>query len=290
MVAEENISLTSFSYLVFPKVPAYYTHGVTDPNLENRLWRKLSGGLVANNALAAQADGVPVKFGQGTFATPPQAAGYTELRVHPHLEYGRRYLLTFNFLDPSNAHGVLQIVGAGLFREYAIPEYGGAQSFGAGGEHSDALPIWTSNPNGGTVSVRFFPDGDPAGAADLGPFAQASWLQYEPSHLPVQVLSWIPYRARVNSPVGAWLETPRMYQTGYAARVDGAVAEVRKSPEDLVSVRVPAGRSEVTLKYYPPIGLEIIFWMSLAATLFFGMILCLGITPKFLPGGSRELK
>ena len=60
-------------------------------------------------------------------------------------------------------------------------------------------------------------------------------------------------------------------------RVNGQPAEIRRSPEGLVSVRVPAGASEVKLKYYPPTGLAALFWLSLAS---------IGVGAAFLGGIS----
>lgn len=34
----ENTMVTRFAYLVFPKLPGYFTHGTTDPVPENRLF------------------------------------------------------------------------------------------------------------------------------------------------------------------------------------------------------------------------------------------------------------
>jgi hypothetical protein len=47
--------------------------------------------------------------------------------------------------------------------------------------------------------------------------------------------------------------------------VDRRAAPVRKSPEGLVCVAVPAGLSSVELTYDPPAGLSFLFWLSLVA-------------------------
>jgi uncharacterized membrane protein YfhO len=73
---------------------------------------------------------------------------------------------------------------------------------------------------------------------------------------------WIPYRATVRSPADGWLETPRAFQSGYVATVNGQPAEVKESPEALVSVAVPRGDSAVQLEYRPPAGLRPLFWLS----------------------------
>jgi hypothetical protein len=96
-------------------------------------------------------------------------------------------------------------------------------------------------------------------------FARVSVNEYDPSRLPIQVNSWIPYRADVRSPQRAWLETPRMFQRGYVASVNGNPARVENSRQGLVSIEVPAGTAKVVLKYRPPWGLAALFWLSLTA-------------------------
>jgi uncharacterized membrane protein YfhO len=44
--------------------------------------------------------------------------------------------------------------------------------------------------------------------------------------------------------------------------VDGVSAQVRKSPEGLVMVPVPRGTSEVEVRYVAPIGLRMLFLLS----------------------------
>jgi len=80
--------------------------------------------------------------------------------------------------------------------------------------------------------------------------------------LPVQIRSWLPYTASVQSAGATWLETPRMFQAGYRALVDRQPVEVRRSQEGLVSLPVPAGSSQVELRYAAPFGLLASFWLS----------------------------
>jgi uncharacterized membrane protein YfhO len=56
-----------------------------------------------------------------------------------------------------------------------------------------------------------------------------------------------------------------MYQTGYVAQVDGRHAAIQKSNEGLVSIAVPAGSSQVELSYHPPVGLKVLYWLSLGS-------------------------
>jgi uncharacterized membrane protein YfhO len=61
-----------------------------------------------------------------------------------------------------------------------------------------------------------------------------------------------------------------MYQTGYVAQVDGHNASIKKSKEGLVSIAVPAGISRVELSYHPPVGLKVLYWLSLGSLI--GMV------------------
>jgi hypothetical protein len=253
----ENVMVTRYAYFGLPRLPAYFTHGVADPGLENRLWNDETGALVADNLAAARLTAKVI--GQVDVA-PSLDPGRSDVQIP--LQYGSHYLLAFDFKN-ARSKGVLQIRGTSLYREYGLPEYGEAQSFGAGGPHTNLLPIWTSNPSGETATLRFIPD-DTARTSFVGePFNRVTWMEYDPALLPVQVFSWVPYRAHVRTSHAAWLETPRMFQRGYVAKVNGRPAEVRKSTEGLVSIHVPAGISEAELKYHAPFGLVIVFWLSL---------------------------
>jgi hypothetical protein len=112
--------------------------------------------------------------------------------------------------------------------------------------------------------VRYYPSAAIPGKAwpDVG---TAQLIAYDKAALPVRVDGWIPFVAKVRSGSPGWLETPRMYQPGYEARVDGKPALVRKSAESLVAVQVPSGASTVELTYIAPTGLKLLFWLSSTA-------------------------
>lgn len=255
----ENVMLTRYAYFVYPHLPPYFSHGVTDPHLENRLWPGSGSALLSDNFAAAHAAGTVLL--QMEFTRQRGAAEETLPRPLQ-LEPGKRYLLAFDFADP-RARGVLQFSGRTFFREYALPEYGEGRSFGLGGERRPLLPVWTSQPDGEEVTVRFIrtisPD-QPVMARSLG---RVTLLSYDPAALPVRVTSWVPYQAEVAASAPAWLETPRMFQQTYVARVNGAATEIRKSESGLVMVRVPTGTAQVELAYRPPLGLACSFWISL---------------------------
>jgi hypothetical protein len=263
LVRPENVEITRFSYLVFPGIPGTFTHGVADPGLENRLLSR-EGFAPMVSDLEAAADSGHFEAG-GDFV--PNAAGnpkFVTLNTLFHIAPARSYLIQFDFAAPAATDGVLQIFGPHFFREYGLPEFGGPVAFGAGGDHAKVLSVWTTaGPQ--DLALRFNPLEPYSAGKAIPPVAHVRLLSYDRDSLPVLVDAWIPYRARVRSPSAAWLETPRMYQTGYHATVDRRAAEVRKSPEGLVCVAVPAGLSSVELRYVPPSGLGFLFWLSLVA-------------------------
>jgi hypothetical protein len=277
MLRPENIQLTRYSYSMFPHypdLPTTFTHGVTDPEMENRLLAKDSLVPIATDLNAALARAHLEKASAFRWDTVPSHSASASLEQAPRIEPGHSYLLEFEFARPDDIHGVLQIAGDHFLREYGLPEHGGPKSFGAGGEHAKVLPLsTTAGPE--DLTVTFFPaEAAPAGAPEPA-VGQVRFLSYDRADLPVRVESWMPYSARVQSPAAAWLETPRAFQTGYEARVDGKPAAIRESPDALVAVAIPKGASSVELAYVAPGGLRFLFWLSFLAsvgTIAFGAV------------------
>jgi hypothetical protein len=268
LLRPENVQLTRYSYGFFPHfptLPSTFTHGVANPELENRLLSTdMTQTVVANTdaALAAGAIQASGDFHWHPFGQSNHADLSQELRIEP----GKFYLLKFDFADPDAIHGVLQFEGPHLFREYGLPEHGGSRAFGAGGAHSKVLPLWTTG-QAQDIDVSFYPATPVTEEQPSPPVAHVQLFSYDRESLPVRVDDWIPYKARVRSPVPAWLETPRVFQTGYVAWVNNQPATVRSSPEALVSVSVPAGDSSVELAYAAPSGLKRLFWLSFSSIL-----------------------
>jgi hypothetical protein len=265
LLRPENVQLTRYSYGMFTDRPSTFTHGVADPELENHLITGDMSTRVAANTDSAMAEGRVVASGDFRWGSD-NLADHADLNQALSIEPGKSYLLKFDFADPDRIHGVLQVSGPHFFREYGLPAHGGKRAFGAGGEHAKAFPVWTTaGPE--TLEVRFYPE-TPKPRGEAGPsVGHAELLSYDPAALPVRVESWMPYRAEVQSPVSAWLETPRMFQPGYSAWVDGKPAAVRKSQDLLVAVEVPAGKSSVTLSYVAPAGLRFLFGLSMFSIL-----------------------
>lgn len=262
----ENIIVSRHAYMVFTHAPATFTHGTTDPALEERLYARDTGALLADNQERAFASAKIVDQRDLTYvgAAARDVAIAHAFTLQPH----ERYLLRVESRnDPSDwGSGTLKLSGPSLLRIYALPEYGGERSFGLGGNHLSFTPVWTSLPEAEPIDVSYFAtDAVRAAGKDLN--ATLTLLRYDPATLPVRVTSWMPYRAEVSAAKDAWLETPRMFQQGYAAKVNGAHAALKKGPDGLVRVAVPAGESKVELKFIAPLGLQAFFWISFATIL-----------------------
>jgi hypothetical protein len=260
MARPENAVITRFAYFIFPHPPDSFTHGVTDPEMESRLLTADAQGENISNYTAAKGEARVVA--SGTFVpTQPGTAIFQLLNRHLQIEPGRRYLLDFEFPELADTHGILELQGTGFYREYGLPEFGGARSFGAGGKHNSLMPVWTTLSTPVDLTLRFYPENTSLTADPI----RVRLLEYDREALPVMLKSLIPYRARVISPQAGWLETPRMHQLGYIGKANGRAAQVRRSADGLALVAVPAGESEVELLFRPAIGLQLLFWTSLTA-------------------------
>jgi hypothetical protein len=258
-IPPEDVMVTSFAYLIFPTVPSGFSHGVVAPELEYRLLRK--GDLAPFDEGKSDANGSARLIGEYGFKRAENDLLWLEVPQNLVLRPGRHYLLVLEAKPGAfGVHGVLQLSGTSFFREYLLPDYGGPRSFGLGGEHSPFLPVWSTAAQGDTVRIRFYPQGTTL--AQALNFAQVRFEEYDPAALPIQVEGWQPFRARARMEQAGWLETPREFQTGYAASSDGRAVEVKKSPDGLAMVALPRGESKVELRYRAPWGLQGLFWLS----------------------------
>ena len=269
LLRPENVLITRFAYLIYPRLPDTFSHGVMDPQMEHRLLARETFAPLTANSSAALAAGREISAGY-LDRSALKGNGRFELTVPLKLEPGRRYLLACEFLKPASTVGVLLLAGRSFFREYVLPEFGEPKAFGVGDGHATWLSLWTTASSAEKLTVRFDPAPVAGKLEELAPLIHMRLLAYEQAALPVRIESWVPYRARVRSPIAAWLETPRMYQTGYHAVVNHVPASVCRSPEGLVCIAVPTGDCIAELSYRPPRGLVALFWISLTCMLGLG--------------------
>ena len=272
----DNIMLTRSSYLVFNFFPPYFSHGVMTPFLETRLVDPKTFEVVADGSTTASGEPAPtvaayeMKGPDPTnklFPLLPLAAGHTSL-------------LRFDFQE-SHPQGVLEILGAGLLRDYFLPASGMDESFGSGPANGHVIAI--TNDGTRAQNLRFLFFSSVAGDRTKDTFAKVSveWLDAAPRAIAIRSL--VPFEAVVQSRQPAYLETPRVFIPGYNATLNGHPATVLKSANGLVAVPVPAGASVVRVDYPGTPMLRFAFWAS--ASGWFCFAAALAVSP--LAAGRR---
>jgi hypothetical protein len=283
-LAPNNLTLTRYAYTSFSESPGYYSHGFVDYELENRLLDfETQALLVDNGDYAAPAVHLPTspaimpRFVQGGDLIAISAEG-EHFTVEPALplQPGIHYALRLEFARPGR-QGLLYAIEAGMKRQYLLPDSGvgsahasPARGFGSLDTSGRVISLTVGELQSQGISLHYM------GSANLNDSRLPSdrfvlahyWLYaYTAADLPISVRSLVPYRAAVESGIKCWLETPRMWLTGYRATVNGAAAEVRRSPNNLVMIALPPGHSDVSLRYSPRWWLAAAFWLCLGGWL-----------------------
>jgi hypothetical protein len=253
----ENILLMDHAYGLFAKVPAYFTNGVVDPRSQVRLFAKDSGKLIP------QSPGQIIQSGAliGTVDANP---GILDLSPILHISPGLRYELQFDF-PKEDIRGILQLVGHSLFREYSLPSSGEAQAFGSGPGNSRSVDLWTSDPSGDDVQIRFIPTLVGAKPSDFASFGLFALFELGSSPEPVSVQSLVPFTADVRIETDTLVETPRVFMVGYRAAVDGHSAPVAESVQGLATISVLPGDHTVSLWFVGPALLRLSYWSAVCA-------------------------
>lgn len=284
-----NVDLTTTSY-AFLQAPASFSHGVMEPWTEFRLLADDGRDPVSSNYSAGLTTAKVVA--EGTFRQAARA-GTATARYEPAitLEPGRHYLLDFAWRSKPFA-GILTLTGPSLQRIYILPHAGESESFGMSRGQRTALAISTSRSVAEPVQLQVLnPTGNPR---DLPPLLLADFrlLAVEDARLPVRVQSWLPLRAAVTAPgPDFYVETPRCFIPGYLALVNGRRVLPVRSSTGQVMFPVPAGESQVELRYPGTPLLRIAFWTSVGAWLggagFAGLALL--IPRRILPAPHRAM-
>lgn len=287
----ENLVLTRYAYEMFSRKPDYLAHGVMNPLMKHRLLDEKSLEELSNNSSAAS-NGAKSKT--ITFRNLRDPAGKYEPTPALHIRPGRQYLLEFDF-ESRDYIGNLSMTSERIERNYHLPSDGGPRAFGSGATQGRFITLWTSGGAPETVRWHFQPE---TGPPPVGRFATVRMTEIEQERLPVQLESLLPYQTIVRTNEPAWLETPRMFLQGYKAQVGGHPVEVRKSPQGLAMLLVPAGETHVKLQYVGPTLVRVAFWVALftwiatvirIATLAGKLTLPRRAPASTTPGGSRAL-
>lgn len=274
--ARHNLQLSRYCFVSFASVPSYFSHGYMDPALTHRLLRQDLSLLADNAESAARKGSLPAPDPDGTAllahgtwrAVNDNHSDSYNLAPQLTLPARQHLALWMEVLEPGQT-GWLQILGQDVFREYQLPDSGAGvirrtapRSFGTLPGRAQVISLFTREDPETPRITAIAPQHTPA-QADYD-YARYELWRYDPATLPVAVLSWIPYHVIVHSPEPAWLETPRMWLGGYRAKVNGVRVAGERSPDNLAMFAVPAGRSDITIKFIPAIHLELIFWSCLA--------------------------
>ena len=190
--------------------------------------------------------------------------GILDLSPILHISPGLRYELQFNF-PREDIRGVLQLVGHSLFREYALPSSGEALAFGSGPGNSRSVDLWTSDPSGDDVQIRFISTLAEPKPSDSAPFGSFALSELGSSTESVLVQSLVPFTADVRNETAASVETPRVYMPGYYAAIDGHNARVEVSQQGLVSIPVQPGDHTVSLWFVGTTLLRLSYWVAVFA-------------------------
>lgn len=295
-----NRILTRYAFNPFPVYTGYFSHGYIDPLWENRLLSRGNLAEVTSNYAAAIGPASVVRA-EGEINARQAGEGplYYALLDRLELQPGRSYALEFSFNRPE-LNGTMVGNSETLTRVYLLPDSGtgtprpkGLESgFGSIPSGKKAMSLRHDSLQAEHFSVQFV--AREVIAADISKYGRYTLREYDRAQLPIAVESWAPYRAQVNSPADAWLETPRLYLAGYRAFVNGKPASVRSSPAGQVMLPVDAGISQVELTYPGPIALRIAYWVSFLSWTALGAWLLLGAIrwiraepPATVPAGAR---
>jgi len=272
---KHNLILSRYAFNPFPVVPSYFSHGYIDPLLEHRVLRRDLTLLASNSESAVRRGLSPApdpdgtaRLAHGTWrAVNDNASSFFNLSPLLPLPARTRLALRLEPLDPGRT-GWLQLIGSDFFREYILPDSGAGganrpspRGFGTLPGSSNVISLFTRHPQESIRAINIAPERP---RVDFD-FARYELWRYDPADLPVVLKSWAPYRVLVNSPEPAYLETPRAWLPHYRGRINGRTVPAERSPDGLVMFPVQAGHSDITIKYVPPLWLELAYWLNTTA-------------------------
>jgi hypothetical protein len=261
----ENIDLTVTSFAI-TGTPPWFVSGVMDPTMEMRLLSRGDTREIASNWTAPIVANESVV--KGEFRQAAVSNGIVVLEPSLTLQPGQHYRLDFDFLRPPFT-AVLQLEGSGFHREYPLGGNDGT-GFGMRPTNRHALSLWTTGAAAQEITLQVVaPD---LGNSESFELAHFTFAPIDPARLPAQMESLFPFCVKTRAIEPAYLETPRSFIPGYAANVDGHSAYVRRSPNGLAMVPVPAGESRVELRYEGSRWLRASFWLSTAGWIGFFIV------------------
>ncbi len=280
-----NANLTQAAYS-FLDEPRNFTNGARDPEAEMRLLSIADGREIQSNAKAGR---VRVAQRGRLVRSAGSASGGVELSPRLILEPGKRYRLRLDFAAPRMG-AIFWLNGETIQRAYVLPHSGAPNGFGMDLGNSNTIPLWTDSPRSEEVTVSLLFPGNPnLGWSD---FAGFTLEEVERSSLPIRLGRLVPFmEGDVDAGRPCWLETPRMFVSGYQALVDGAPADLGRSVDGTVLISVPPGRHHFELRYRGPFVLRVAFAAGAAGwgVVLVGM-LSAAFAPRALEGALRRFR
>ncbi len=248
-----NLDVTVTSYAYFG-IPPSFVYGVMDPAFE---FRMLRGGTEEVDSPTASARRNSPVVDRG--ALRASTASFVTL------EPGKRYLLTFAFRAAPTS-GYLQLIGPLVQRNYSLPASGQKRGFGMLEGNRRSITVWTDGTVPERVGIRLVLPGADAPSDPQEVFSDYVLQEVRPGDLSIRLDSLVPLRFTVDAPEsGCTVETPRCFIAGYAATANGTRVVPVMSPDRLVMVPVPPGRSSVELTYEGSPVLRRSFWFCAAS-------------------------
>lgn len=244
LIRPENVTLTRSSYMLFGFYPDYYSDAAMEPFLETR--------LIDARTLSEFADGSSRLPG---FPAPPTST--FEMHENPDgtmdrtIPFGPRstYVLRFDFLG-RKPDGHLLITDRTLFRDYALPSSGREKSFGSGPKNARVIAIRNAALQPDQVVLRdAYGDSAPRGPGPPPAFARVAVDDYSVGEHVIELLSLMPFHARVRTDRESVLETPKMEIPGYRAIVNGLGVDIVKTENGCVGVPLRPGTNDVLIDY-----------------------------------------
>lgn len=244
----ENSLIYRFAYDLLP-IPDYFSYGKMDPRLETRILSKGLKVLVGPEEIARTMEKASVRdlvLETRVYEEQPEW-----LRIVPNLWVNPDddLLLRFEFENDLSYNGYLIFQSTvGDYREYQLPESGMPAGFGSNARNSKVLSVWDSGAE--PVLYEFSHFLKPGHSLAPGRiYARLHISPYVASRSPIRLLSLIPYKVAVSAPEGGFVESPRVYMRGYAAKVDDRSVDVLESSQRLAMVPVSAGQHIVEMEY-----------------------------------------
>lgn len=287
----ENIILQSYSWDHLMK-PAYYSPRVIDPRMEIRLWRKggdrrllLDPDAIARGVEHGGSESIELAANQD-----PTYPAWVYLAPRIAIPAGTRKLLRFDFKG-RQPQGWLIIRGQDIYQEYTLPSAGFSQSFGAGPLNTRTLSIENTGARDELLELVIKREG-PGQDDPLDPAATPAVTvsTYRADLSPIHVKTLSPLHFRLEAPEAGMLEVFRSAYPGYRVYVNGRSVPYIYSRNGLVAFAVPAGVSDVMVRFRGTWQLRDAFWYGVTAwTLAAAYLLGFGLAASGWRGPWRVL-